>query len=52
MGFKEVLKGELIGSQIEIVDSKNETLVGARGEVIDETKNTLTIQTQKNKSKW
>lgn len=51
MGVKEVLKGELIGSQIEIESSKNKSLVGVKGEVIDETKNTLTIQTPKKKIK-
>jgi len=37
-------KGELIGSEIEDVGSKNNTLVGLKGIVIDETKNTITIQ--------
>ena len=51
MGVKEVIKGELVGSQIEIVDSKNKSLVGKKGEIIDETKNTLTIQTKRKKIK-
>ena len=37
-------KGELIGSEIEVVSSKNKTLIGLKGKVIDETKNTITIK--------
>jgi ribonuclease P protein subunit POP4 len=37
-------KGELIGSTIEVVGSKNQTLIGLKGKVTEETKNTLTIQ--------
>jgi ribonuclease P protein subunit POP4 len=40
-------KSELIGSNIEVVDSKNSTLVGIKGKVTDETKNTLTIGNKK-----
>lgn len=42
--MKKSFKGELIGSSIEIVDSKNETLIGLKGKVIDETKNMLELQ--------
>ena len=35
---------ELIGLEVEIVDSKNKTLVGMKGRIIDETKNTFTIR--------
>lgn len=51
MSMKGVLKGELIGSQIEIVESKNKTLVGKKGKITDETKNTVTIQTGRKKIK-
>ena len=34
----------MIGSQIDVVDSKNPTLNGLKGTVIDETRNTLMIQ--------
>ena len=37
-------KGELIGSYVKVVDSKNKTLVGLEGKVIDETKNTITLE--------
>lgn len=42
-----VWKKELIGSLIEIVESKNQSLVGLKGFVIDETKNTLTVENKK-----
>lgn len=45
----KVEKSELIGSIIEIIGSKNKTLIGLKGKVIDETKNTLTIQGEKTK---
>ena len=38
---------ELIGSQIEVVGSKNRTLIGIKGEVINETKNTIELNTGK-----
>ena len=34
----------MIGTQIDIVDSKNPTLNGLKGIVVDETKNTLMVQ--------
>lgn len=40
-------KNELIGSIVEILSSKNKTLVGIKGKVIEETKNTLTIKGEK-----
>ncbi|MBU1201692.1 MAG: ribonuclease P protein subunit [Nanoarchaeota archaeon] len=40
------LKEEYIGSEIEITKSKNKTLEGLKGVVIDETKNTFKIKTQ------
>jgi len=42
-----VWKKELIGSSIEVVESKNQSLVGLKGIVIDETKNTLTVKSKK-----
>ncbi len=42
--MQESFKGELIGSDIEIIGSKNKTLMGIKGKIIDETKNTLTIK--------
>ncbi len=39
------MKEELIGNQIEVIKSKNKSLEGIKGKIIDETKNTLTIKT-------
>tara|TARA_Y100000034_G_C6851085_1_gene386139 strand:+ start:973 stop:1164 length:192 start_codon:yes stop_codon:yes gene_type:complete len=36
----------MIGSNIEIIESKNKTLVGLKGKVIDQTKNTITLNTK------
>ena len=42
-----LVKKEFIGSYIEVIDSKNKTLVGLKGKVVDETKFTLKINTTK-----
>ena len=34
----------MIGAQIDIVDSKNQTLNGLKGTVIDETRNTIIVK--------
>ena len=44
-------KGELIGKEIKITDSKNKSNAGIEGKIIDETKNTLTIKTKGNQTK-
>lgn len=36
----------MIGSTIEIIESKNKTLIGLKGKVIDQTKNTIKLQTK------
>lgn len=36
-----------IGLRVEVVDSPNENEVGIKGEVVDETQNTLKIMTEK-----
>ena len=41
------LKSLIIGSNVEIVESKNKTLVGLKGKIIDQTKNTITMETKK-----
>ncbi|MDP4012766.1 MAG: ribonuclease P protein subunit [Candidatus Nanoarchaeia archaeon] len=46
MGLKEYRKYGLIGRNIEIVEAKNKSLVGLKGKVVDETKNTLIIETK------
>lgn len=51
MRLKDVLKYELIGLDVEIKDSKNESLIGLRGKIVDETKNTVLIETGRGKKK-
>ncbi len=41
-----IVRHELIGLNIEIVKAENPSLIGIKGKVIDESKNTLTIETQ------
>ncbi|MBS3145769.1 ribonuclease P protein subunit [Candidatus Woesearchaeota archaeon] len=47
---REVAGCELIGTTIKVVKSSNKDLIGVEGKVVDETKNTLTIE-KKNKEK-
>jgi len=44
-------KGELIGLHIIVTDSKNKTLVGLSGKIIDETRDTIIIKTSKGDKK-
>lgn len=44
MSQNEYIKAELIGLDIEIVDAKNKSLVGLKGRIVDETKNTFIIE--------
>ena len=37
----------LIGETLEVTDSRNRMFTGMRGKVVDETRNTLTIMTEK-----
>ena len=39
----------IVGKIIEVVDSKNNTLVGIKGVVVDETKNSFVIENQSGK---
>lgn len=41
---KNITNHELIGLRVKIVSSKNKSLVGVSGKVVDETKNTLIIK--------
>lgn len=47
MSIKDISRSELIGLSIEITESENESLIGLRGKIIDETKNILTLETKK-----
>lgn len=42
---------ELIGLEVEIINSSSRNLIGLRGKVVDETKNMLTIETKKGERK-
>ncbi len=43
----EVIARDWIGLTVEVVESPNQSEVGIRGEVVDETQNTLKIMTEK-----
>uniref|UniRef100_A0A7J3X7T0 Ribonuclease P protein component 1 n=1 Tax=Thermofilum pendens TaxID=2269 RepID=A0A7J3X7T0_THEPE len=40
---RNILNHELIGLEAEVVDSANKCLVGAKGLILDETRNTLLL---------
>ena len=48
---KTLVKHELIGLLCEVVECKNKSAVGLKGKVVDETKNILTIETEKGEKK-
>ncbi|WP_456329815.1 ribonuclease P component 1 [Archaeoglobus sp.] len=43
----EVIARDWIGLKVEVVESPNKSEVGIKGEVVDETQNTLKIMTEK-----
>jgi len=45
MNLKKI-RSLIIGSNVEITESKNRTLVGLKGKVINQTKNTMTLETK------
>lgn len=45
--MKDIIKKELIGSEVIVTHSKNRSNLGIHGRIIDETKNCLVIQTEK-----
>ena len=54
MDQKELLKSELIGKYVVVVESSNKSLKNTKGKIIDETKNFFiinTITTKNNKQK-
>lgn len=42
--LKDILKSEFIGKMIIVKNSKNSSLIGIKGTVVDETKNTFVIE--------
>ena len=47
MQLKNIVSMNLIGKNIEITKSKNKSLIGIKGKIIDETKNMLILDNQK-----
>jgi len=45
--LKDITKYELIGLEAEVSDAKNKANVGIKGKIIDETRNTIIIETKK-----
>jgi len=46
---KNIVKHELIGLKVSIADSKNPSQKGLKGKIINETRNTLVIETDRGK---
>ncbi|MBU4501792.1 MAG: ribonuclease P protein subunit [Nanoarchaeota archaeon] len=40
----DLVRSELIGLEVEVVEAGNKSLVGLKGLIVDETKNTLSIE--------
>ncbi|MFH1445398.1 MAG: ribonuclease P protein component 1 [Nanoarchaeota archaeon] len=51
MNPKDIVKHELIGLHVEVVDSTDPSMVGLDGRVIDETRNTLIIEKEDGSAK-
>jgi ribonuclease P protein subunit POP4 len=49
--MKKPARDALIGQDAEVIDAKNKTLIGIKGTITDETKNTLEISTKKGNKK-
>ena len=47
----DIKKGELIGLMAEVSCSKNSLDIGIKGKIIDETKNTILIESSKGRKK-
>lgn len=43
MGPSTIVRSELIGLGVEVVKATNPSLLGIRGKIVDETRNTLVI---------
>ncbi|MBD3249682.1 ribonuclease P protein subunit [Candidatus Woesearchaeota archaeon] len=49
--MKNIIRDELIGSSIEVIDSKNKSNIGLKGKIIDETQKTLVIKAKNTKKR-
>lgn len=43
MKSSDIKRHELIGLDIEVIDAKNKSLIGIKGKIIDETRNTIKV---------
>ena len=46
---KDFIRYELIGLEVEVIESKNPNLKGIHGTIVDETKNTFVVLTESGK---
>ena len=46
MKKEKTFPDELIGKEIKIINSKNKTYLGLEGRIVDETRNTIQIETK------
>jgi ribonuclease P protein subunit POP4 len=44
---KNILRHELIGLDVAVVDAGNQSLIGLQGKIVNETRNTLELDTPK-----
>ena len=44
MNTQQIFRQEIIGSYIEVIAAKNTSLIGKKGKIIDETRNTLELE--------
>lgn len=51
INVKDIIKHELIGLKTKVIDSKNKANVGIAGKIIDETKNTIIIESKGEKKR-
>lgn len=47
MNDKKLVRYEFIGTEMEIIDSKNKSLVGVKGKISDETRNMFILDNGK-----
>ena len=48
--IRHIARYELIGLEVEVIDSKNKSNIGIKGNILDETKHTIVVE-HKNKRK-
>ena len=48
---ENILQHELIGLHMKVVDARNRDLIGIEGNVVDETRNCLVVETSKGERK-